>query len=226
LLRRGVEVLLLGRRPNRLELEAARLREEIKGAVVHVHAVDLTDPIAVQSAADIARDTLTRVDILVANAGSPAPPGGPDLTSLAESWLATFRGNTLAAVLLTTALDPLITSPGGRIVVIGSAASSRGNSSPSYAASKAALEAWVRVLANLHGPRGITANVVAPGFTEGTELLAGRIDAARREGLVARISLGRPASTDEIAAVVEFLSSAGSSYVTGQTLIADGGLRV
>jgi 3-oxoacyl-[acyl-carrier protein] reductase len=221
-----VEVLLTGRRADRLETAADDLRAQVANAVVHTVVADVSTPEGAATVRDAAQRHLGGVDVVVANAGSPAPPPGDDLASLAESWTATFRGNTLSAVLLVAALDPLLRAPGGRVVVIGSAAASRGNSTASYAAAKAALEAWVRRAANDLGPRGITINVVAPGYTAGTELVAGRISDERHALLVRAVSLERAAEADEIAAVVEFLASEGSSYVTGQTLTADGGLRV
>jgi len=222
----GVEVLLTGRRADRLETAADDLRAQVASAVVHTVVADVSTPEGADTVRDAAQRLLGGVDVVVANAGSPAPSAGDDLESLAESWTATFRGNTLSAVLLVAALDPLLRAPGGRVVVIGSAAASRGNSTASYAAAKGALEAWVRRAANDLGPRGITINVVAPGYTAGTELVAGRISDERHALLVRAVSLERAAEADEIAAVVEFLASEGSSYVTGQTLTADGGLRV
>lgn len=219
-------MLLLGRRPDRLETAAAKLRAQHPDAVVHTAVADVTEPAAMQAAAVVAAQLLDRVDIVVANAGSPAAKPSTDLAALAESWLSAFRGNTLGAVLLVSALDPLLVSPGARIVIIGSAASRRGNSTPAYAAAKGALEAWVRTLANDYGPRGITANVIAPGYTADTELVAGRIDAARHERLLASISLGRAAESGEIAAVAAFLAAPEAGYLTGQTVTVDGGLRV
>lgn len=219
-------MLLLGRRPDRLDEAAIALRAAHPGASVHAAVADVTSPADVGAAATVARDVLGQVGIVVANAGSPAARPTADLAQLADSWLSSFRANTLGAVLLVSALDPLLVAPGGRIVIIGSSAAQRGNSTPSYAAAKGALEAWVRTLANKYGPRGITANVIAPGYTADTELIAGRIPPERHERLVASISLGRSAVADEIAAVATFLASPAASYLTGQTINVDGGLRI
>ena len=208
-----------------MESTAAELRKQSPEAIIHTAPTDLTDPVAVAGAADTARTLFGQVDIVVANAGAPAAKAEADLSSLAQSWLATFKANTLSAVLLVAAMEPILTAPGGRVIIIGSAAAARGNSTPSYAASKGALEAWVRTLGNSFGPRGITANVIAPGYTAGTELVAGRISPERHEKLIATISLGRAASVEEIAAAVLFLASPDSSYVTGQTISVDGGSR-
>ena len=81
----------------------------------------------------------------------------------------------LTAVLLVEALTPALARPGGRIVLISSASALQGNATPAYGAAKAALHGWVLSLADRLGRDGITANVVAPGFTDGTELVAGRI---------------------------------------------------
>jgi 3-oxoacyl-[acyl-carrier protein] reductase len=222
----GTEVLLAGRRPDRLATASEQLRTLTPGAIVHEVVADVSTPDGAAAVHEAAERVLGVVDVVVANAGMPAPPAGEGLAGLAESWTATFRGNTLSAVLLVAALDPLMRQPGGRIVVIGSSGAARGNATAAYGAAKGALEAWVRREANVLGARGITINVVAPGYTAGTELLDGRVSEERHALLVQAISLGRAAGVDEIAAVVEFLASDGSSYVTGQTFTADGGLRV
>ena len=87
------------------------------------------------------------VDVIVNNAGAPAVSHSDDLADLAAAWLQTYRANTLTAVLLTTALEPLLRSPGGRVILIGSKSARAGNASPAYGTAKAALAAdiWLRL---------------------------------------------------------------------------------
>jgi NAD(P)-dependent dehydrogenase (short-subunit alcohol dehydrogenase family) len=92
----------------------------------------------------------------------------------------------------------------------------------SYAASKSGLVGLSRSIARELGSRGITSNVVAPGYVD-TDMTA-ELGQARRDELVTSIPLGRTASPDEIAAVIAFLASDASSYVTGALLPVDGGL--
>ena len=108
----------------------------------------------------------------------------------------------------------------GRLVFVSSVVALSGAAGQAnYAASKAGLVGLSRSLARELGSRGITSNVVAPGFVE-TDMTAG-LDAA---ALVGSIPLGRTAKPDEIAEVIAFLASDASSYVTGAVLPVDGGL--
>ena len=111
----------------------------------------------------------------------------------------------------------------GRLVFVSSVVGlSGGAGQANYAASKAGLVGLARSLARELGSRSITSNVVAPGFVD-TDMTAGLSDARKAE-LVATVPLGRTASADEVAAVIAFLASDASSYITGAVLPVDGGL--
>ena len=114
-------------------------------------------------------------------------------------------------------------APGGAIVLIGSLAARESMPVPAYAASKAALEALCRSAA-VEGAPELRVNVLAPGLID-TSLgrLATQLNPARAE---VRIPAGRHGSAWEVAACALFLIGSDSSYVTGQTLVADGGLSV
>ena len=111
----------------------------------------------------------------------------------------------------------------GRLVFVSSVVGLSGAAGQAnYAASKAGLIGLTRSLARELGSRGITANVVAPGYVD-TDMTA-ELTEARREELMRSIPLGRTASPEEVAAVIAFLAGDGSSYVTGAVLPVDGGL--
>ena len=216
-------LVLLGRRPDRLEAVAAALASSQPGVIVDCQSVDLTDVDAVTGFVGWAHESLPQVDVIVNNAGSPQPRIEGGLASVAQAWESTWRANTLSAVLVTEGLKDMLTRPGGRVIMIGSFAAQLGTGSPAYAAAKGALETYAVTLMRELGAGGITSNVVSPGFTDGTELLAGRITPERRERLLAGISARRPGTPDEIASLVAYLASPAAGYVNGQVVTANGG---
>jgi 3-oxoacyl-[acyl-carrier protein] reductase len=134
--------------------------------------------------------------------------------------------NLRSAYLCTRlALRPMIRARWGRVVSVASVAGVTGNAGQSnYAASKAGMIGFSKAVAKEVGSRGITVNVVAPGFIA-TELTEDLSEAVKQEA-VGRISAGRFGVADEVAAAVEFLVSDAASYVSGHVLAVDGGLAL
>lgn len=216
-------LVLLGRRLDKLEHVADELRGGHPDLLVDCRSVDVSDVAAVQEFVDWATAELGAVDVLVNNAGSPQPRITGGLDDVAAAWQSTWRANTLSVVLMTEGLKPILRRPGARIVTIGSFAAEMGTGSPAYAAAKGALETYSVTLMRELGRDGITSNVVSPGYTQGTELLEGRMTPERHERLVAGIAAGRAGEPEEIAAAVTYLASPLAGFVNGRVLTANGG---
>lgn len=214
-------LVLLGRRREKLDEVAASLRSD--AVSVDTRSVDVSDVGAVTAFVEWITGTADAVDVLVNNAGSPQPTITGGLADVASAWESTWRANTLSVVLMTEGLKPLLRRPGGRIVTIGSFAAEMGTGSPAYASAKGALETYSVTLMRELGREGITSNVVSPGYTQGTELLEGRMTPERHDRLVAGIAAGRAGRPEEIAAAVAYLASPLAGFVNGRVLTANGG---
>ncbi|MFD4529237.1 SDR family NAD(P)-dependent oxidoreductase [Streptomyces sp. NPDC058470] len=216
----GDRVLVLGRRAEVLE------KAGVPGALSF--AADLSDPRGVRGVAEFVAAELGTVDVLIHSAGGsgilePGVDSEDPLEAVAHNWTVNFGLNTLTAVLLTEALRERLASPGGRVLFLSSIAAYRGSGSGAYAASKAALHPYAFDLARELGPRGITVNVVAPGYVEDTEFFGGEIERARRERLVGETSTKRAGTPGDIAATLHWLASPGAGHVTAQVVQVNGG---
>jgi NAD(P)-dependent dehydrogenase (short-subunit alcohol dehydrogenase family) len=183
---------------------------------------DVTDPDQVEAAFAEVESALGSVEVLVANAGITRDTLLMRMSD--EDWDQVIATNLTGAFRVARrAARPMIRGRFGRIVFMSSVAGQMGSAGQvNYAAAKSGLVGMARSLARELGSRGVTANVVAPGFIE-TDMTAELGD-----GLVKRyaeqIPLGRFGSVDDVAGTVEFLASDAASYITGALIPVDGGL--
>jgi 3-oxoacyl-[acyl-carrier protein] reductase len=212
----GDQVVITGRRPEPL----ARAVAELGGGVRAVR-FDASDPEQIEQ---VLSELPGVINVLVNNAGGNTDIGAvspANLSELAAAWRCNLDSNLLSAVLVTTAVrDRLV--HGGAVINFSSIAAHRPGAG-SYSAAKAAVEAWNLTLAHDLGADGITANVIAPGFTDDTEFFRGRMTDERRTALRAQTANGRGGSPSDIAATVLFLASPGASHITAQTIHVNGG---
>lgn len=183
---------------------------------------ELTDPEQVEQAFGRIESELGPVEVLVANAGVTRDTlllrmSESDFSDVVETNLtASFR-------LAKRASKSMMRARFGRMIFLSSVVGQMGSAGQvNYAASKSGLVGIARSITRELGGRGITANVVAPGFVQ-TDMTAGLSEAQVSE-YQARIPLGRLGASDEIAAVVEFLASDDAGYVSGAIVPVDGGL--
>jgi 3-oxoacyl-[acyl-carrier protein] reductase len=183
---------------------------------------DVTDPAQVEAAFAQVETALGSVEVLVANAGITRDTLLMRMSD--EDWDQVIATNLTGAFRVARrAARPMIRGRFGRIVFISSVVGQMGSAGQvNYAASKSGLVGMARSLARELGSRGITANVVAPGFVE-TDMTA-ELGEDLVKKYAEQIPLGRLGSVDDIAGTVEFLASDAAGYITGAVIPVDGGL--
>jgi 3-oxoacyl-(acyl-carrier-protein) reductase len=196
-------------------------RTEPVDGVVSVRC-DVSSPAEVDEAFRAVEDQLGKVEVLVANAGITRDNlvlrmTDEDFSSVVDTNL----GGAFRAV--KRAVPGMVRARQGRIILISSVVGMLGSAGQvNYAASKSGLIGMARSLARELGSRGITVNVVAPGFVE-TDMTAGLADERKAE-IRSAVPLGRMATAEEVAGVVTWLASPAASYITGAVIPIDGGL--
>jgi 3-oxoacyl-[acyl-carrier protein] reductase len=204
------------------------MAQEVKNAIIslggkaHVLGLDVADAAAVQQAIRSIVETAGGLHILVNNAGITRDTLLVRMKQ--EDWNRVIATN-LGGVFNCTqaAISTMMKQRWGRIINIGSVVGSMGNAGQAnYAAAKAGLEGFSRSVAREVASRGITVNVVAPGFieTDMTAVLAEKY----KEALLSQIPVGRMGKPEDVAEAVAFLATEGAAYITGQVLHVNGGL--
>jgi NAD(P)-dependent dehydrogenase (short-subunit alcohol dehydrogenase family) len=183
---------------------------------------DVTDPSQVEAAFAQVESNLGNIEVVVANAGITRDTLLLRMSD--EDWDQVIATNLTGAFRVARrAARPMIRARFGRIVFISSVVGQLGSAGQvNYAASKAGLLGMARSLARELGSRGVTANVVAPGFIE-TDMTA-ELGEDLVKKYAEQIPLGRFGSADDVAGAVEFLSSDAAGYITGALIPVDGGL--
>jgi 3-oxoacyl-[acyl-carrier protein] reductase len=207
----GAEVAITGTRENAGEYEA-----DLSGFSYHRVALDCPE-----QRAELA-ETVSDIDVLINNAGLALG----DETDM-QNHLKVIEVNLNAVADLSYRFLPSLRSASGAVVNIGSCASFLGiGSAPAYTASKAGLLGLTRALADAWARDNVRVNLVAPGFIE-TRMTAGvRGQERKMEGTLRAIPQRRFGSPAEVAAATLFLASPHASYITGQSLVVDGGLMI
>ncbi len=197
---------------------------EAAGGTAMAFAADVGDATAVDALVAAVADQLGPVEILVNNAGITRDDllmrMGP------EAWDAVIRTNLTSVYLCSRAvLRGMLRAKWGRIINISSVAGVYGNpGQANYSAAKAGVIGLTKSLAKEIGSRGITVNAIAPGFIE-TDMTAALGDEVAAT-VTQQITLGRLGTPQEVASVVGYLASGDASYITGQTILVDGGLAI
>lgn len=219
--RQGAEVAVTST-SERIHNRAGELAGE--GIETSAHVDDLTDPAAAVRLVEAVTASHGSLDILVNNVGmsqSGADDLGRPFSELSQSeWRAGIDRNLNLTFNVTSAARTVITGSGhGRIIFItsvtGPMVSAPGD--PAYSAAKAGLDGLMRALAIEFGPTGTTVNSVNPGWIETASAAPEEIRAGQHT------PIGRPGTPDEVAAAVLMLAVPEASYITGQTLVVDGG---
>jgi 3-oxoacyl-[acyl-carrier protein] reductase len=201
---------------------AAAIGERLAAAGGHGRMLNVTDGASIEALVEAIAKEFGPVSILVNNAGITRD--NLLMRMKDEDWNAILDTNLTSVYRTSKAvMRAMMKARRGRIINIASVVGVTGNAGQAnYAAAKAGIIAFSKSLAKEIGSRGITVNVVAPGFID-TDMTKALPDAAR-EGLIGQIALGRLGEPADIARAVAFLAGPSAAYITGETLHVNGGM--
>jgi NAD(P)-dependent dehydrogenase (short-subunit alcohol dehydrogenase family) len=218
----GASLVLCARKKERCEQAATEL--QAAGAKVLALSCDVKDPASIQKVADATLEKFGRMDILINNAGTSW--GAPVETMTLEQWNKVIETNLTGTFLFSQTVGrAMIAQRRGKIINIASVAGLRGSSPKfsaiGYSSSKGGVIIFTRDLACKWGMHNIQVNAIAPGWfpTDMSEKVIER----NKESLLAGIPLGRFGGPQDLKGAAIFLASSASDYVTGHTLVVDGG---
>jgi 3-oxoacyl-[acyl-carrier protein] reductase len=216
----GASIAAVARSEEALQATIEAIRAA--GGTAEPFALDVADSAAVDAAIEKISARFGKIDILVNNAGVTRDGLLARMTT--EAWDTVINTNLKGAFHLTRPVGRLMVKQrAGRIINISSVIGLMGNAGQAnYAASKAGLIGFSKSVAREFASRGITCNVVCPGFIE-TDMTKDLGDDLKKK-LLERIPLQRLGQPGDIAGVVAFLCSPAASYITGQIITVDGGM--
>jgi NAD(P)-dependent dehydrogenase (short-subunit alcohol dehydrogenase family) len=219
----GAQIVVSGRN----EEKGFALAKELRalGAEAEFQQADVRKDADVQILVEKTLKRFGRLDVAVNNAGTEGTPG-PVVDQTVETYQAIFDTNVLGVILsMKHEMRAMAKQKSGSIINISSSLGQRGTAGASvYVASKFAVEGLTKSAALEGAPLGVRVNIVAPGATDTAMLsrFTGN-DAAVKEGFVSAIPIKRMAKPDEIAQTIIFVGSDKAPYMTGHSLVVDGG---
>ena len=228
----GAEIALCARGEECLSNTAAEIGTRTGRRVLSL-PTDVSDPVAVDALVQATVEQFGRIDILVTNAGGP--PSGQFLDLTPKEWEAATRLTLMSVVHLCDAVIPLMKQQGGGSILAMTSVTVK-HPLPNLVLSNSlrlAVVGLIKTLADELAPFGIRANAICPGWTRTARVDQLLVDRAHRYGttpereasaIVAGIPLGRMGVPEEFAAAAVFLASPAASYITGVSLLVDGGM--